>query len=322
MIQDELRSLGAASVTVISDFEWSGLNRHEDRREAALTLQRKLKAVLAEHPHTFHFLIGHSHAGNIILRTVLRWPRLQESLCGAICIATPFLRFRKQNPMLVLLPMTLVEATVQAGKGFLYYFLLLVVATIFLCVTFPITWLLHWITGSWGLQNALYSWVLGWDWAKFMSQMDPRTYVWVTALLVLLFAIGLLIESWKVAVKEYAKEVAPRRGMLLRRFAYFQPSAPLVRMPVLALSSLIDEAYGALVGSWWTHQTAALITRALGILIIIVGAGVEMAMMAWLAYVDAQLQTSAWGLFFGYLTGVLLALGAVISLPIRRYRSC
>ena len=61
MIQDELRGLGAASVTVISDFEWSGLNRHEDRREAALALQCKLKTVLAGRPNAFHFLIGHSH---------------------------------------------------------------------------------------------------------------------------------------------------------------------------------------------------------------------------------------------------------------------
>jgi hypothetical protein len=316
MIQDELCGLGAASVTVISDFEWSGLNRHEDRREAALALQCKLKTVLAGRPNAFHFLIGHSHGGNIILRAILRWPRLQETLCGAICIATPFLRFRQQSPMLVLLPMTLGEAWERAVKGLLLYFLLLVIATIFYAVTFPIAWLVHWMTGSWGIQNALYSWLSGRDWAEVMSQTDPRIYVWVSTPMVLLLGAALLFESWKVAVREFAKDVAPERRMLLRRFAYFQPSAPLTRVPVLALSSLIDEAYGALVGSWWTHQTATLITRALGILMIGLGMGAEIAMMVGVFYLNTQLQTRAWGMFVGHLTGVLLALGAVISLPV------
>jgi hypothetical protein len=317
MIQDELRGLGAASVTVISDFEWSGLNRHEDRREAALALQCKLKTVLAGRPNAFHFLIGHSHGGNIILRAILRWPRLQETLCGAICIATPFLRFRQQSPMLVLLPMTLGEAWERAVKGFLLYFLLLVIATIFYAVTFPIAWLVHWMTGSWGIQNAFYSWLFGTNWAEFVSQtIDPRLYVWVSMAMVLLLGGGLLFESWKVAVRKFAKDVAPARRMLLRRFAYFQPSAPLTRVPVLGLSSLIDEAYGALLGSWWTHQTATLITRALGILMIGLGMGAEIAMLAGLYYLNIQLQTRAWGMFVEQLTFVLLTLGAVISLPV------
>ena len=311
--------MGAASVTIISDFEWSGQNCHEDRREASLKLRCLLRDVLAQHPNAFHFLIGHSHAGNIILHTILRWRRLQETLCGAICIATPFLKFHHQSPMLLLLPTTLTHAGAGAAFWLLINCLTLIVSVLFFIVTFPLSWLYHWLTGTWGLQNAIDNWTVGQNFIERIEQLDPRILVLVSVVVVLLLGGIQLNRSRKVAVSEFAKEAAPKRRKLLRQFAYFQPKQPLARVPILALSSLIDEAHGALVGSWWAHRTATLVVRAMGVLGIIVVTLFGMVVYAGSLYVYVKLHTSSWGMIVGPLFAVFFFFAATISLLIAGY---
>lgn len=311
MIEEELCALGAASVTVISDFEWSGLNRHEDRREAALRLRCRLQQILTQHPNAFHFLIGHSHAGNIILRAISRWRRLQETLCGAICIATPFLKFHYQSPMLVLLPKMLNEA----GSVAAVFFLWSCVSLLGLIVTVPTVLIVHWYTGRWDIQDTVINLILGRTIVEFLERIDPVTLICLGAIAMLLFGGSILYACWKAAIREFTATVEPERRRLLRHFAYFQPDAPLARVPVLALSSPIDEAYGALVGSWWAHRTATLVTRLLGIIIIVACMGIMMGVYGGLLYALFKLPSSGWRIVVDSpIGGFFLFLVATISL--------
>ena len=179
MIEEELCALGAGSVTFISDFEWSGLNRHEDRRKAALKLRCRLQQILTQHPNAFHFLVGHSHAGNIILRATSRWRRLQETLCGAICIATPFLKFHYQSPMLVLLPKMLTQAGGVAALLLFWSF----VSLLGLIVSIPTVLIFHWYTGSWDLQQPDFGRTV----TEYIERIDSLILICFAAIVILLF---------------------------------------------------------------------------------------------------------------------------------------
>jgi hypothetical protein len=75
-------------------FSWSGRNSQLSREKAALELQRYLRAALAESPGAAHYLVGHSHGGNVALLAVSdRKARFAEELRGVVCLATPFLTF-------------------------------------------------------------------------------------------------------------------------------------------------------------------------------------------------------------------------------------
>lgn len=88
-------------------------------------------------------------------------------------------------------------------------------------------------------------------------------------------------------------------------------------MPVLALSSPIDEAYGALVGSWWAHRTATLVTRLLGILISVALMVIMIGVYAGMLYVVFELPSSAWGIVLDSpIGGLFLFFLATISLLI------
>jgi pimeloyl-ACP methyl ester carboxylesterase len=47
--------------------EWSGANTHRARREAAQKLRAQLADSIAANPLARHFLVAHSHGGNVAL---------------------------------------------------------------------------------------------------------------------------------------------------------------------------------------------------------------------------------------------------------------
>lgn len=76
---------------------WSGRNTLAGRRAALSTLRDALAASQRRHPDVPHFIVAHSHGGNIALQCLSRWPDLQHR-CSLICLSTPFLIPRPRTP--------------------------------------------------------------------------------------------------------------------------------------------------------------------------------------------------------------------------------
>lgn len=74
---------------------WSGRNNPAAREEGQQRLRRHLHTLLDKYPDAQHFVIAHSHGGNIALYA-LRDPELQQKLRGVACLATPFLVARRR----------------------------------------------------------------------------------------------------------------------------------------------------------------------------------------------------------------------------------
>lgn len=78
-------------------FLWSGQNSHRARREAGYRLEHHLRRLVAKYPSAEHYVVCHSHGGNVALYA-LRDEGLQKRLAGVVCLSTPFLNF-SERPM-------------------------------------------------------------------------------------------------------------------------------------------------------------------------------------------------------------------------------
>jgi hypothetical protein len=74
-------------------FEWSGRNSHRSRREASESLRRHIESSWDEFRDSDHFIIAHSHGGNVALYALrdLNFAS-RRHIRGVVCIATPFIR--------------------------------------------------------------------------------------------------------------------------------------------------------------------------------------------------------------------------------------
>jgi hypothetical protein len=81
------RRLG--DVVSFETFWWSGANNHVARVRASEVLRRQLLDTIARYPSSRHFIVAHSHGGNVA-RYALREPLLQQRISGLICLGTPF----------------------------------------------------------------------------------------------------------------------------------------------------------------------------------------------------------------------------------------
>lgn len=77
-------------------FAWSGRNRISARREATLRLRVEMERSLARWPGVAHYIIAHSHGGNIAL-SACDSAALANRVAGVICLSTPFLHARARN---------------------------------------------------------------------------------------------------------------------------------------------------------------------------------------------------------------------------------
>lgn len=83
--------------TVIRPFSWTGKNSVAARHRATDALRGHLRGVLAEYPEARHFVIAHSHGGNIALYA-LRDIELARQIQRVICLGTPFFHVRRRRP--------------------------------------------------------------------------------------------------------------------------------------------------------------------------------------------------------------------------------
>ena len=79
--------LGSAHIWT---FLWSGRNSHNARVSAALDLRAHLHSLKLKFPRSRHYLIAHSHGGNVCLYA-LREKALRDGISGVVCLSTPFL---------------------------------------------------------------------------------------------------------------------------------------------------------------------------------------------------------------------------------------
>jgi hypothetical protein len=71
-------------------FLWSGRNTITSRRKAVTRLISQLEASQSRWPHARHFVIGHSHGGNIAFQA-MRERSVAARIVGLACLSTPFL---------------------------------------------------------------------------------------------------------------------------------------------------------------------------------------------------------------------------------------
>lgn len=94
-------ALGAG--TTFRRFRWSGRNRHRARLGAARELQAYLRQGFELHPDAEHFIIAHSHGGNVVTYA-LADPQIRNRLAGVVSLATPFIQVEADESRMEVVP--------------------------------------------------------------------------------------------------------------------------------------------------------------------------------------------------------------------------
>jgi pimeloyl-ACP methyl ester carboxylesterase len=76
----------------IHRYPWSGANTQNARRLSSVKLKQQLIEQHARNPGASHFVVAHSHGGNIALYA-LDDNEIQNRIHGVVCINTPFITF-------------------------------------------------------------------------------------------------------------------------------------------------------------------------------------------------------------------------------------
>jgi hypothetical protein len=84
-----------------SRFDWSGLNSHRARDDAAKELATHIQQLHHANPGSECYLICHSHGGNVALRAVAQLDT-ERSIRGLITLGTPFIVCHKRRISLAL----------------------------------------------------------------------------------------------------------------------------------------------------------------------------------------------------------------------------
>jgi len=96
LMADALRSFLPPPVEILR-FAWSGRNSPRARRVAADNLRDHLRNAINNNPvNAHHFVIAHSHGGNVALQA-LNDPGLMQTIDGVACLSTPFLSVRDRE---------------------------------------------------------------------------------------------------------------------------------------------------------------------------------------------------------------------------------
>ncbi|MCU1224635.1 MAG: hypothetical protein JWQ42_2728 [Edaphobacter sp.] len=69
--------------------DWSGLNAHQARFDAAEEIKNHLLGMAAAYPSSKQFVVAHSHGGNVVVYA-LRDKALRKTVSGVVTMGTPF----------------------------------------------------------------------------------------------------------------------------------------------------------------------------------------------------------------------------------------
>jgi pimeloyl-ACP methyl ester carboxylesterase len=254
-LREELQVYGAASVT-FSRFDWSGGNTHFDRRLASIQLRKHLLDLLGTEPDARHYVVAHSHGGNVALRALRSSPALCRKVSGIAALATPFLTFRQQSFRLALLRPAL-QGAITAVKDVLVWLMASHVRN-FLIISFGGPWFLVPVAVAIGLVWLAFRYLVPhlvhWLGSSWAGPIVISGYQVFAALVGAGLGVLALKWSWDEATEQHTKKLQSESRRVFLRYSYYQPESSLTDVPVFALSSFPDEAYGALAGSWWIHR--------------------------------------------------------------------
>jgi len=79
----------------INVFNWSGKNSVYARTNGARHLAWHLETLQSHHPKARHYVIAHSHGGNVALYAASIMQHCK--IAGIVCLSTPFLQARARN---------------------------------------------------------------------------------------------------------------------------------------------------------------------------------------------------------------------------------
>lgn len=79
---------------VVNSFIWSGSNSPRAREKASADLAGDLAYQLNSFPDAKHFIIGHSHGGNVALKAVEKASLFNR--LHVVCLSTPFLNVKRR----------------------------------------------------------------------------------------------------------------------------------------------------------------------------------------------------------------------------------
>lgn len=85
-------ALGGEGKVEFVSLKWGGENSQAGRLAGSEKLSEKLLQNYHQHPDAAHFIIAHSHGGNIALMSCAAAP-VAKTVKGLICLATPFLKY-------------------------------------------------------------------------------------------------------------------------------------------------------------------------------------------------------------------------------------
>lgn len=92
-----LAQLGDTGNVRVFPFFWSGRNGVLARTAAATRLKKKVEMRLQEYPGARHFIIAHSHGGNVALYAIRESPLMRSQLDGLVFLSTPFLHVERRE---------------------------------------------------------------------------------------------------------------------------------------------------------------------------------------------------------------------------------
>ena len=95
-LRKELKEKLGPALVDFYPFGWSGGNSHSARGDAAEALAKKLAQLHAAAPRARHFIVAHSHGGNIALAAVSRLPD-PDIISGIVNMGTPYLNARERD---------------------------------------------------------------------------------------------------------------------------------------------------------------------------------------------------------------------------------
>jgi hypothetical protein len=81
---------------ILRPFRWTGRNTITARVQGAELLKRRLTQSMDAKPSVPHFVVAHSHGGNVAIRAVSD-PEVSRRIAGVVCLATPFLHTRLRS---------------------------------------------------------------------------------------------------------------------------------------------------------------------------------------------------------------------------------
>ena len=114
LLCSELRKAFRERIFIRPPFPWPGKNSVSARRRAASDLGQNIKTAKRLYPSSLHFIIAHSHGGNIVAYAAESL-EVRDGVAGFACLSTPFFqaKIRTLDAKMLALGVMLIFATVS-----------------------------------------------------------------------------------------------------------------------------------------------------------------------------------------------------------------